>query len=340
MSDNCHIETGSCMWIATVLNDLCEIEEGALVYVSAGISTVTAEVERQEGTDYSAPNFGGQTCGPEQRGDTIDKYLNIEGEVCLINWGFQAATSGNPAILDAEGNVVGIASLSKQQAGACSTSTKPRIAMVIVRRAATDDGGCVQSSSGTGATNSVGHFLPNTMDWLWDVAPWEDARAMIPFQAKGYPNPNIKRGPLNLWPDSYTPAVIPSEAYHAPVFIDPASLPAIDCDEPLEHPVPLGANEVQAITIDATGGTFTVTFDGQTTTAIAFGASAATLLAALEALSNVEPGDVEVTKVGSVFSVRFVGQYAGIDIDPMTTDDALLTGGAATAVVTTTTPGG
>ena len=45
----------------------------------------------------------------------------------------------------------------------------------------------------------------------------------------------------------------------------------------------------------ATGGTFTLTFDGQTTAPIAYDATAAPVQAALEALGNVEPGDVVVT---------------------------------------------
>lgn len=56
-------------------------------------------------------------------------------------------------------------------------------------------------------------------------------------------------------------------------------------------------NEVQAITHSGvvTGGTFTITWNAQTTSAIAFNASAATVQAALEALSNIAVGDVDVT---------------------------------------------
>ena len=59
----------------------------------------------------------------------------------------------------------------------------------------------------------------------------------------------------------------------------------------------IGNNEVQSITIDATGGTFTITFSGQTTAALAFNASAAVVLAALEALSTIGAGNVAVQKV-------------------------------------------
>lgn len=48
------------------------------------------------------------------------------------------------------------------------------------------------------------------------------------------------------------------------------------------------ADEVQLIDCKATGGTFTITFRGETTAAIAFGASAADIDAALEALSTID----------------------------------------------------
>ena len=56
-------------------------------------------------------------------------------------------------------------------------------------------------------------------------------------------------------------------------------------------------NETQTVRVtNATGGTFTLTFDGQTTAPIAFNATAAAIQAALEALSNIEPGDVVVDR--------------------------------------------
>lgn len=238
MSGNCHIQTANCMLIGVPLNDACEIVTGAAVYTTAGVVNLTGEVERQEGTDYSSPNFGGVECGPTQVGETVDKWLNISGEMCLIDWTFQAASSGNPAVLDAEGNTIGFARLAKKQAGGCTATSKPRMALVIVRRAATDDGGCVAAGSTTGATSAVGHFFPNTTDWSWDLPPFEDARALVPFTARGYANPNIGAGPLNLWPATAVPDMVPAEAYHAEVFIDPEALPAINCDEPAEHPAP------------------------------------------------------------------------------------------------------
>lgn len=86
-------------------------------------------------------------------------------------------------------------------------------------------------------------------------------------------------------------------------------------------------------------GTFTLSFGGQTTTAIAFDASAATIQSALEALSTIDPGDVTVTQEvglldagGRMLCDFFVsgGQYAWSTLlgdERMTVDSAGLTGG-------------
>jgi flagellar hook-associated protein 2 len=65
------------------------------------------------------------------------------------------------------------------------------------------------------------------------------------------------------------------------------------------YPSGLGIAEVQTLskTNKATDGTFTLTYDGQTTAAIDRGASTAQIQDALEALSNVEAGDITVSGV-------------------------------------------
>jgi hypothetical protein len=105
------------------------------------------------------------------------------------------------------------------------------------------------------------------------------------------------------------------------------------------------ANEVQTVTITGTptGGDFTLTFDGQTTAAIAYNAAAAAVQSALEALANIDPGDVTAgggALPGTPVTVTFGGQYANSDVVLMTANGAGLTGGTTPAVaVTTTTPG-
>jgi hypothetical protein len=105
-------------------------------------------------------------------------------------------------------------------------------------------------------------------------------------------------------------------------------------------------SEVQTVTITGgpTGGTYTLTFSGQTTAAIPYNATAAQVKSALEALSNVEVGDVAVSggpHPGTAIAVTFGGQYLSDDVAQMTASGAGLTGGTSPAVaVSTTTAGG
>lgn len=104
-------------------------------------------------------------------------------------------------------------------------------------------------------------------------------------------------------------------------------------------------SEVQRITVDATGGTFTVTFDGATTAAISATATAAAVQTALELLATINAGDVTVTGGpgsaggGTPYILTFGGRYLGINVPAVTTAAGSLTGGAGTAAVTTTTAG-
>lgn len=114
----------------------------------------------------------------------------------------------------------------------------------------------------------------------------------------------------------------------------------------LYGPYSAATSEAQTVTITGTpaGGSFTLTFDGATTGTIAYNAAAAAVLAALNALPNITPGDVTVTGgpgPGTPYVVTFGGQYAGTDVGQMTADDSGLTGGTSPEVtVTTTTAGG
>jgi hypothetical protein len=101
------------------------------------------------------------------------------------------------------------------------------------------------------------------------------------------------------------------------------------------------ANEQQTIDLGAaSAGTVTITFAGQTTGSINFNANAATVQSALEALSNVEPGEITVT--GGPFpasmTLTFSGQYANTDVSEITATPTGLTGGTIT--INTTVQGG
>jgi hypothetical protein len=105
-------------------------------------------------------------------------------------------------------------------------------------------------------------------------------------------------------------------------------------------------SEGQTVTITGTptGGTFTLTLNGETTAGIAYNATAAAVESALEALPSLGAADVAVTGgpgPGTAYVVAFGGGLAGQNVAQMTASAASLTGGTSPAVtVTTSTPGG
>ena len=122
------------------------------------------------------------------------------------------------------------------------------------------------------------------------------------------------------------------------------ALPTSGANAGYAVPVAAVANEVKLLTMTGspTGGTFTLTFDGETTGTIAYNASAATVQTALEGLSNVNSGDVAVTGSASgPWTVTFAGRYAGINVPVFTANSGSLTGGTSpTLTPTTSTEGG
>jgi RHS repeat-associated protein len=94
------------------------------------------------------------------------------------------------------------------------------------------------------------------------------------------------------------------------------------------------------------GGTFTLTFDSQTTSAITWNATAAVVQSALEALSNIDAGDVVVAKTqnGSgtqEWRLTFSGDLAGTNVAQTTVDSTNVSGyGTRTEIEATDTQGG
>jgi hypothetical protein len=96
-------------------------------------------------------------------------------------------------------------------------------------------------------------------------------------------------------------------------------------------------NEIQTIYAVPTvsGGTFTVTYAGQTTAAVAYNVAPADLQTALENLSNIAPGDVVVSgTAGTVYVLKFGGTLAGTDVAAVTIGNGSITGGGSYAVAT------
>jgi PKD repeat protein/type 1 glutamine amidotransferase len=103
----------------------------------------------------------------------------------------------------------------------------------------------------------------------------------------------------------------------------------------------------------ATGGTFTLTWDGQTTAPIPYNATGAAVEAALEGLSNLDPADIVVhcgafpcsaqqtVNLGNVtMNMVFTGQYDETDVPQVTADATGLTGTTPAVAIATSQQAG
>lgn len=101
-----------------------------------------------------------------------------------------------------------------------------------------------------------------------------------------------------------------------------------------------GINERQTITLaNATGGTYTLSYGGSTTAAIAHNATAATIQEQLRGLSSINGPHVNVTgNAGGPYTVEFVNWLAAKNVAQMTRTSSL-TGSSPTVTIATSVPG-
>lgn len=95
------------------------------------------------------------------------------------------------------------------------------------------------------------------------------------------------------------------------------------------------ANEIQRVTVDATGGKFSLSLGKDSTALLDWNVSAADLDKALEGVMTAHFGttgdnDVVVTKAGNIYRVAFVDELAGKNIDLLAANDLALTNGKGT----------
>lgn len=102
-------------------------------------------------------------------------------------------------------------------------------------------------------------------------------------------------------------------------------------------------DDCQTVTISGspTGGTFTLTFGGQTTSGIAYNAAASAVQSALVALSSIGSGNATVTgSAGGPWLVDFTGTLGYAAQTLMTANSSGLTGGSSPAATPTHTQTG
>ena len=113
--------------------------------------------------------------------------------------------------------------------------------------------------------------------------------------------------------------------------IETALFSLLQTDATLAASLP-GAVHLVTVT-DATGGTFTLTFNAKTTAVIAYNATATTVRTAVAALTTVGTGNVAVTgSAGGPYTVTFTGTLANTAL-ALTGSGAALTGAGAALTI-------
>jgi hypothetical protein len=93
-----------------------------------------------------------------------------------------------------------------------------------------------------------------------------------------------------------------------------------------------GVNEVQSLTVDATGGNYTLGFNGYNTANLTPASTAAAVQAALEALPSIGAGNITVTGGpggaggGTPYVITFVGALGGTNVSAITSTNRVARG--------------
>lgn len=294
--------------------------------VTDGFVSVNVTPVMEDREELTQKNAEGKVCVSDTTPATR-KYFNIEVELCNVNTGLITLFNGWPQITNYDDIPIGFRDLPNVDGdygvalevwtGGRSEDDCPA--------PLTDD---ILTTPGSGKKH--GYLLIGGTEWTltdgfnigaqvstvkltgisiampqWGKGPWN----VVELDSSGTPGRLLE--PLDedshfsllrtgVTPPAPTPGDQPCDLAIAAIFAapdyyygGPAGAPAADVAP--AQPICGGLGYTVTITGSPTGGTFTLTVDGQTTSGIAYNATATAVQAALEALSTVAVGQVTVT---------------------------------------------
>jgi hypothetical protein len=218
--------------------------------------------------------------------------------------------------------------------------------------------------NGTGATRSIAGRGVSVLNALRiTLNPISDDGSRIVFTAPA--NNSATSGPLHMRINGNVTVQLNATERTSPVSAQPASYWDASADhsrvfftssEALTDDAPPDASsklymwrrhtapEMQQVSIDAAGGTFTLSHNGQTSAPLAFNEPPTGVQRALEALATVGPGNVTVAGGpggpggGLPYSIAFAGDFMGANVPQLGASGGGLSGGAARVTVATVAP--
>jgi hypothetical protein len=126
-------------------------------------------------------------------------------------------------------------------------------------------------------------------------------------------------------------------------YLDRIADPSLTDAAPTGIAVAPQRNEIQRLGFSASGGTFALAFEGESTPPLAHDASADQVQSALESLPSIGAGNIAVNQTSSglnpVFHMVFTGSLGNQDVPELTADGSALVGSSSPPVVQATVPG-
>lgn len=291
----------------------------------------------------------------ELRGD--DKLVAVHGRGPQVDWSLESGGMNMMAwSIITGGSVVESGTAPHRQVALQKSWDDQRPYFRIDGRAISDSGGNIvariyraKANGRIRADHKNGAFQTSQIDgiglplinddasWLYELIQNETDSPLT-----GTPDPNPVPIPTNLLVGIITNNTIGLswlDIIQASSFIVQQSLDGVSFTN-----VAAGNNDVQTVTITGapTGGTFTLTFGGQTTSPIPYNATASQVAAALQALSSIGAGNVSVTGgpgPSAGWVVTFIGALANAPQSAMTHTDSFSGGSSPASAVAHTTTG-
>lgn len=164
--------------------------------VTAGLVTLTADPEIEEGTVFEPKNGCGTIAYTYELEDVIKRY-NLSGEFVFFDYEFMEMAFGSELILGKAGGA-----LAGKVIGAADRlySAAPRNGVyleVITTAVAQGAGSCVAADGSVAV--AVGHIFGKAKLQLGSSA-FENAEKKMTFTGKSTNNPNLFNGPWNDYP--------------------------------------------------------------------------------------------------------------------------------------------
>jgi len=174
--------------------------------VTAGLATLTADPDIEEGTLFEPKNACGDILFTYQLADKIKRY-NLSGEFLFFDYEMMALLFGGDLILGAGGGDYAGEVIGHAMPLYNAPPTNGVYLEVITQAISEGAGDCV--ADGSGAPAYIGHIFgkcrltPGSRTFENDVA-------RVAFTGKGTNNPSLYDGPWNDWPGT---GWIPNSAY-------------------------------------------------------------------------------------------------------------------------------